>query len=68
MERESKKKTLQLKKLQEMFKRVPSRARQEALDVIGQAREGKFAQRVRQVKEAAKEVIRDESSGLVLGG
>ena len=51
-----------------MFKRVPSRASQEALDVIGQAREGKFAQRVRQVKEAAKEVIRDESSGLVLGG
>ena len=68
MERESKKKTLQLKKLQEMFKRIPSRARQEALDVIGQVREGKFAQRVKQAKKVVKEAIRDESSGFVLGG
>ena len=34
-----------------MFKRIPSRARQEALDVIGQVREGKFAQRVKQAKK-----------------
>lgn len=65
VERESKKKTLQLKKLQEMFKRVPSRARKEALDVIEQARNGKFIQ---SVKENVKEAIRDESSGFVLGG
>ena len=65
VEREGKKKTLQLKKMQEMFKRVPARARKEALEFVEQAREGKFMQRV---KDVTMEMIKDESSGLVLGG
>lgn len=65
LESVNKKKTSQIKKLQGMFKRVPSRARQEALDVIEQAREGKFVQRA---KEITRELIMDESSGIALGG
>ena len=62
--REEKKKTLQLKKMQDMFKRVPSRARKEALEFVEQAREGKFAQRI---KEVTNDFIKDES-GYILGG
>ncbi len=65
VERESKKKTLQLKKLQQTFKKVPSKARQEALDIVKLAREGKFMQKVQQV---TMDLVKDENSGMVLGG
>ena len=64
IEKEEKKKTLQLKKMQEMFKRVPSRARKEALEFVEQAREGKFAQKI---KEVTNDFIKDDS-GYILGG
>ena len=64
VERESKKKTLQLKKLQQTFKKVPSKARQEALDIVKLAREGKFAQKVQQV---ATDFAKDETGGIILG-
>lgn len=65
VESEARKKTLQLKKLQQTFKRIPSAARQEALDIVKLAREGKFIQRVQQV---AMDFVKDESGGIVLGG
>ena len=65
VESQESKKTLQLKRLQSTFKKVPSDIRKEAFDVIKMAREGKFMQKV---KEATMDFIKDESSGLVLGG
>lgn len=65
VEAENKKKTLQLKKLQETFKRVPARLRKDALEMVEQARNGKLLNRS---KEAVKDFVKDESSGLVIGG
>ena len=65
IERESKKKRVQLTRLQYTFKKVPSHARKEALDVVKEAIEGKFAQKVKQI---AIDLIKDESGAIVLGG
>ena len=64
MERESKKKVSQIKKLQGMFKRVSSRARQEVLEVIEQARVGRFAQKTKYATRGKM----NESSEIDLGG
>lgn len=64
VEKESKKKSLQLKKFQDIFKKVPSGVRKEALDFIKLAKEGKFVQKVKQV---TTDFIKDETGAITLG-